>query len=166
MVLDRYFQELLIKHSTNGLLIDTNLLLLFAIGKYDRRRIGSFKRTAVYTVSDFQRLGWLVTQFKKLWTTPNILTEVDNLGRQLPEREWRGFALSLTGLAIEMTEEMVPSVRAMKAPIFARIGLSDAVAISTGRTYLLLSDDLRLCLAAQAAGYDAINFNHLRMQSL
>ena len=163
MVLDQFFRELLIRHATNGLLIDTNLLLMLVIGKYDRRRIESFKRTSTYTLGDFQRLGWLVTQFRKLWTTPNILTEVDNLGRQLPAREWNGFAETLATLTLELTEEVVPSEKAMRHPNFMRLGLSDTVTMSTAHKFLLLSDDLDLYLAAQKAGIDAINFNHLRI---
>ena len=162
MALDQSVTDLLKKHSANGLLIDANLLLLFIIGKYDRRRIESFKRTSAYTQGDFQRLGWVVRQFKKLWTTPNILTEVDNLGRQLHAREWNGFASSISELSLELTEISVPSSLAMTFPIFPRLGLSDTVSISTGHRFLLLSDDLQLYLAALQAGYDAINFNHLR----
>lgn len=160
---DLLLQDLLIKHANNGLLVDTNLLLLFVVGGYDRRRIESFKRTSVYTQNDFQRLGWLTKQFNKLWTTPNILTEVDNLGRQLSEREWSGFVRSLTSFTLEMTEESIPSSCVMGTPIFSRLGLSDTATISIKHKFLLLSDDLRLCLAAQRIGYDAINFNHLRM---
>ncbi len=160
---DSLLTQMLTKHAVNGLLIDTNLLLLLVIGKYDRRRVESFKRTSTYTVRDFQRLGWISSQFRTLWTTPNILTEVDNLGRQLPEREWRGFLQALAGLSLEMREEVVPSSTAMKKPAFPRLGLTDAVIVSTNRKFLLLSDDLNLYLTALKSGIDAINFNHLRL---
>lgn len=154
---------LLKKHSANGLLVDTNLLLLFVVGGYDRRRIENFKRTATYSQRDFQRLGWLVGQFKHLWTTPNILTEVDNLGRQLPRNEWHGFAASLSRLTLKMTAAVVSSANAVVEREFARLGLADTVTLSTNSKFLLLSDDLNLCLAAQLRKIDAINFNHLRM---
>ena len=91
--------DLVGKHRNNGLLIDTNLLLLLVVGIYDRRRITSFKRTAAYTPGDFQKIGWLSKQFSQLWATPNILTEVDNLGRQLPSREHLGFSNALRQLS-------------------------------------------------------------------
>jgi hypothetical protein len=37
----------------NGLLIDTNLLVLFAVGTVNRNRIEKFKRTRQYTKTDF-----------------------------------------------------------------------------------------------------------------
>jgi hypothetical protein len=162
MAPDPLLAQLLGKHRANGLLIDTNLLLLLVIGHYDRRRIESFKRTTTYTRGDFQRIGWLAEQFELLWTTPHILTEVDNLGRQLPQREWQGFAESLAKLTLRMKEEVVPSSSAMRSRSFSRLGLTDTVTISTKQQFLLLSDDLQLYLEAHRAGYDAINFNHLR----
>jgi len=163
MAVDQASAALMAKHAAGGLLIDTNLLLLLAVGNYDRRRTEAFKRTAAYTQRDFQRLGWIASQFRQLLTTPNILTEVDNLGRQLPSREWRGFAESLSKLSLRLTEEVVASSVAMKRTFYARLGLADTVTLSTSLRFLLLSDDFELYLAAQHAGLDAINFNHLRM---
>ena len=39
-----------------GLLIDTNLLVLFAVGSVNRGRIENFKRTRQYTIRDFELL--------------------------------------------------------------------------------------------------------------
>jgi hypothetical protein len=163
MFADRRTEHLLAKHAGNGLFVDTNLLLLYIVGKYDRRRIESFKRTLSYTLRDFQRLGWLIGRFERLWTTPNVMTEVDNLGRQLPEREWPGFLGAFADHAVLLREEVVPTVRATKRKGFDRLGLCDSVTVSTGQEFLLLSDDLGLYLEALKAGIDAINFNHLRM---
>lgn len=154
--------ELISKHKFNGLLIDTNLLLLLVVGLYDRRRIESFKRTATYTQGDFQKLGWLMHQFNHLWTTPNILTEVDNLGRQLPSREWPGFAKSLTEIGLRTREVSVTSSSAMNSPFFKRLGLADSATLMVKESFLLISDDLSLYLEALRHKIDAVNFNHLR----
>jgi hypothetical protein len=37
--------ELISKHRTNGLLVDANLLVLYLVGKTNKRRIPAFKRT-------------------------------------------------------------------------------------------------------------------------
>jgi hypothetical protein len=39
-----------------GLLVDTNLLVLFAVGTVNRNRIETFKRTSQYTKGDFDLL--------------------------------------------------------------------------------------------------------------
>ncbi len=38
------------------LLIDTNVLMLLLIGRWDRKSIPSFRRTATFTVDDFDLL--------------------------------------------------------------------------------------------------------------
>ena len=68
-----------------GLLIDSNLLLLLFVGLRDRDRIQKFKRTAQFTIRDFERLAAFIRRFKEVVTTPSILTEVSNLLGQLPE---------------------------------------------------------------------------------
>ena len=151
------------KHQRNGLLVDTNLLLLLIVGLYDRRRVASFKRTSAYTLDDFQRIGWLVKQFTQLWTTPNILTEVDNLGRQLPTREWKNFSTSLKELCLKMKEENVSSSIVVACPTFDRLGLTDSATLSLKQSFLIISDDFPLYQEALRQGYDAINFNHLRV---
>jgi hypothetical protein len=162
MVRNPMLTQMVSKHRTNGLLLDTNLLLLWVIGSYDRRRIENFKRTAAYTRDDFQKLGWLILQFKQLWTTPNILTEVNNLGRQLPSNEWKGFASAFSSLSLVMKEKFVPASVAVKSQRFAELGLADTVTLEIETNCLLLSDDFKLCLYAQKNGVDAVNFNHLR----
>ena len=164
MALETIFTGLMAAYRSRGILIDTNLLLLLAVGRYDRRRIEVFKRTSVYSLSDFQRLGYIADQFASLWTTPNILTEVDNLGRQLPRREWQGFASSLRSLGVKLTEQYVNSNAVMSSPVFSRLGLADTASLSTQQRFLILSDDLQFYLQALNSGYDAVNFNHLRMQ--
>jgi len=39
-----------------GLLIDTNLLVLFIVGTVNRNRIGNFKRTSKYSKDDYDLL--------------------------------------------------------------------------------------------------------------
>ena len=154
--------DLIGKHRNKGLLIDTNLLLLLVVGLYDRRRIANFKRTAAYTLDDFQKIGWLAKQFSQLWTTPNILTEVDNLGRQLPSREHSGFSNSLRQLSIGMREEYVISSLVTASRTYHWLGLADSATLSLTKSLLIISDDFALYQHALKQGYDAINFNHVR----
>jgi hypothetical protein len=155
-------KDLIAKHRTNGVLIDTNLLLLLIVGLYDRRRIGSFKRTSTYSQRDFQRIGGFAKEFEVLWTTPNIMTEVENLGRQLQSREWPGFARAVRGLFPKMREEYVHSSKAITSPAHSRLGLTDCATLCLGKPFLLISDDLMLYLEAQRVGIDAVNYTHIR----
>jgi hypothetical protein len=50
----------------NGLLIDTNLLVLFVVGSVNANRIGNFKRTRKYGSSDYRLLLRVIDKFKPL----------------------------------------------------------------------------------------------------
>ena len=63
----------------NGILIDTNLLILLLVGSYNEDMILSFKRTKNYTVEDYRYLKLFIAGFEKHFYTPNILTEITNL---------------------------------------------------------------------------------------
>ena len=62
-------QGLIEKHRSNGLLIDTNLLLFYVAGRTNKNRIPNFKRTQKYTIEDFELLTDLSRQFRvrQIW---------------------------------------------------------------------------------------------------
>jgi hypothetical protein len=66
------------------LLVDTNLLVLFAVGNVNRGRIESFKRTRQYTGRDFDLLQKLLDR-SSVHTVAHVLAEVSNL-TDLPGR--------------------------------------------------------------------------------
>jgi hypothetical protein len=155
-------QGLIEKHRSNGLLIDTNLLLLYVVGRTNKNRIPNFKRTQKYTIEDFELLTDLVGQFRVLITTPHVLTEVSNLAA-LHGAELSAFRGLFKQTIEEMDEQYDESRLIAGHSSFERLGLADA-AISTlsRRSFLVLTDDLDLHAALSRAGVDAINFNHIR----
>jgi hypothetical protein len=62
-----------------NLLIDTNLLVLLLIGRWDRDRVPRFRRTQVFSSNDFDILEQHLRLYQKLITTVPVLTEVSNL---------------------------------------------------------------------------------------
>lgn len=64
---------------TNRLLVDTNLLVLYAVGTVNRRRIEIFKRTRQYTIQDLDLLLSALGKWKSLYTIPQVMAEVSNL---------------------------------------------------------------------------------------
>lgn len=160
---DANVSALIAKYRRKGILLDTNLLLLMVVGSYAPPRIASFKRTRVYSLEDFQLLHGLVSQFETRWTTPNILTEVDNLARQLPSAEHQALSLAAHQIASVTNETSRRSSYVMALPSYAKFGLSDSVSILLAEECLVVSDDLPLCHYITGTGRDALNFNHLRL---
>ncbi len=157
------FDQLINKHRADGLLIDTNLLLLYLVGRTNKNRILTFKRTQRYTIEDFELVELLIAQFATLITTPHVLTELSNLGTL------QGTELSRLRIlfkeTVEHTQEFYDESRHIVSDAaFNRLGLADA-AITTlcRRSMLVLTDDLPLYLGLTQRGVDVINFNHIRI---
>ena len=156
-------EQLAQRYKQAGIVVDTNILLLYFIGALDRDLIPKFKRTRQFTVEDHTILIRILDFFDKVVTTPNILTEVSNLSGQLGEpvrsEYFRKFSSDITLLE----EEYVASQDVADRQEFVRFGLTDAGLIHLTRgKYLVLTDDFRLSQYLQSAGVDVINFNHIR----
>ncbi|MGD0517565.1 MAG: hypothetical protein ABSA26_08525 [Thermoguttaceae bacterium] len=75
-----YLGQLIHQYSRQGIIVDTNVLLLFFVGKYEPLLIAKHKRTRQYSIEDFQILEKFLKLFQnRIITTPNILTEASNL---------------------------------------------------------------------------------------
>ncbi len=75
--LEKVFQY---AHTRNrdGIILDTVVLLLLFIGKYDPKYISKFEPTHEYTEKDFELLNKIIRPFKKIYVTPQIIAEVSN----------------------------------------------------------------------------------------
>jgi rRNA-processing protein FCF1 len=160
-----YFSNLIAQYRNKGLLIDSNLLLLYFVGSYDPERIGTFKRTHSrgFTPDDFDLLLRLLTPFGAVVTTPNILTEVSNLSNQLRDDEKDTYYSVFADRAGLLTEQYTESKKICRLEHFRNFGLTDSGIISMAKgNYLVLTDDAPLVGYLQNVGIDVINFNHLR----
>ncbi|MDT7778927.1 MAG: hypothetical protein QOC99_1439 [Acidobacteriota bacterium] len=158
-----YLDTLLAQYKSRGVVIDTNLLLLYFVGIFDTSRIPKFKRTITFTVEDFHTLFKFFNYFDKVVTTPNILTEVNSFAGQLPG-DIKALFNSVFAARLSGIEEHYKKSNALaRLPHFSKFGLTDSgiADLAQGR-YLVLTDDLRLFGYLQNLGIDAINFNQLR----
>ncbi len=154
---------LLTKYYQKGIVIDTNILLLYLVGIVNRERIPRFKRTAQFIPEDYDLLLQLINSFQKVVTTPNILTEVNSLANQLGEPERSQCLKIFTLLTSQIREEYLESSIVANDDIFSRFGLTDCGIMYLAKDkYLVLTDDLKLSLYLKAQGIDTINFNNLR----
>lgn len=154
--------------SKAGLVIDTNLVLLYLVGLHDPDRIESFKRTRVYSVDDFSLLVYYINLFDGFSTTPNILTEVSNF---IDREQYDGVPLLtvLRDKVIYREEHYVESriVLSNEDETFIKFGISDTVLYHLAQAnYFILSVDASLCAFLESKGLPALNFNHIRSNRL
>lgn len=155
--------QLVERYRSRGVLVDSNVLLLYFVGAYQRQLVPRFKRTAQFTVQDYDLLVHFLSNFRQIATTPNILTEVNSLLRQLGE-PFKTECGTAFGRAIGLLgEHYVPSADTARLDQFARLGLTDTVIAHLAEgSYLVLTDDLKLASFLQRVPVDVVNFNHLR----
>jgi len=160
-------QNTIQRYCNRGVVVDANLLLLYFVGKFDRRRIETFKRTNVYTAEDFDLLAGLLGRFTVLLTTPNILTEVSNLSHQLPDRARARYYHDFRKQLVLLNERYVPSASVRKKRYFDRLGLTDSVIVDLARDrYRVLTDDVVLTVCLTEEGLDVVNFTNIRFADL
>lgn len=159
-----YAALLLEKYRARGVLIDTNLLLVYLIGSFDRTLFGRLSRLENYSEADFDLLVRLVAQFPAIVTTPHILTEVSNLAMNAVYRNKHEDLLAQFSAMIKLlVEESLASAQLSDKPLFIQFGIADTAIEHLSRDkYLVVSDDLRFVARLESEGVDVLNFNHIR----
>lgn len=162
-----YYESILKKYINKGILIDTNLLLLFLIGSFDKKAISTFKRleNQGYDEKDFLIVSNIMRASKKLITTPNILTEISNLSFQFKykiKEKYNSFLLK----TIENFNEIYINSNSIKEKDFSSLGLTDSIILKLSDDCLIVTDDAKLCSFIEHKKKDFINLNHLRMLNL
>ena len=161
--MNEYLDALIARYRSRGVLIDANLLILYLVGEFDPQQIPRFRRTRQYEEGDYRLLKAFLELFATKVTTPNILTEVSNLSRDMPDWLRGQFFESLRARFELLTEEYQPSPAGAAEPIFIRLGLTDAIITQIARQrYLVITDDFPLSNYLATIQTDVININHLR----
>jgi hypothetical protein len=155
-----------IESTRTGLLIDTNLLVLYAVGTVNRGRIETFKRTSKYKSGDYDLLVRVLGKFKRLYTVAHVLAEVSNLiDLSGPERLQARLILKAT---ISLLDEVnMRSSLAAEDNLYQDLGLVDAAigAVARANSCAVLTDDLGLYLRLSHDKVTVFNFTHLLVQA-
>lgn len=128
----------------NGLLIDTNLLLVMIIGGIDEGRyIEQSKRLNAFCIEDYYILWEIVKQYKEVWITPYIATEVSNLIDLNGHAGVRAFELAREIFGYFKQAETLISDDC-KGGFFTRFGITDSSIISLSKDFYILTNDTRM----------------------
>lgn len=146
-----------------GLLVDTNLLVLFVVGSVNCDRIENFKRTQKYGKRDYELLLRKLSGFTHLYTLAHVMAEVSNL-TDLTGDERALARQVLKEMLSTLREPEMASLRAARSGTYDRLGLVDSAIATASREhgFAVLTDDLDLYLALSHEGLPAINFAHLQ----
>lgn len=146
----------------NAIIVDTNLLLLWAVGEFDSSLIGK-RRLDVFAVEDYDTLLRLTSRFRRNLTTPHVLAELSDLADScVPQLRWREFREFLKQFIDRFDESWVRAAELCESNDFMKLGLPDAsicrLALEAG---LVVTKDNDLYQHLLALGINVENFNHL-----
>lgn len=146
-----------------GVLLDTNLFLVYLVGLLDPTLVPNFKRTEGYRIEDFQLLSRLILPVEKLFTTPHVATEVHNLANHLSAEQSLRLRKLFTSIVPNLKESHRPATRLCAGDAYLKFGLADAAIHQIGKTRLVLTDDFPLSAYIEGTGGNVINFTNLRV---
>ena len=151
------------KYYSKGILVDTGPLLLLVVGLSDQNQIEQFPRTRLHTIEHFNRLKLILAEFRRVVTTPNILTEVcDLLGKFSAPIKEDVLLMSLAPCMDGMEEKYIESKSLGKTACFKTLGLADASIVNNAKDkYLVLTEDLPLWAHLRKNKIAAVNFTQL-----
>jgi hypothetical protein len=147
------------------LAIDSNLLVLLAVGQVERAWITRHKRLRTdYSEVDFDFLTRVITGFQSVVITPNSATEASNLIKFGVSDPLRATFLAALGLIFRSADELYrPSSDLSRQPAYQALGLADAAWLSFQDDRLvLLTADRDLYLAAVREGRNAYFFKDVK----
>ena len=154
-----YLLGLIQKYKQKGLLIDTNILLLFIVGSIDISLIRDFKRTANFSENDFVKVTKFIDYFDLKITTPHVLTEVIDF---IDNRQY--LQAVLKGNIENSKEIFIESSELSKQKTFLKFGLADSSVTYTAKdNYLIFTDDRPLYGFLINSQIDAVNLDQIRM---
>jgi len=159
--------QLVPRYRQRGLLLDTNLLLIWLVGQHRPAWIGKRRKLEAYNADDLRRLRGFVGRFDQLLVTPAILAEVSNLALYTAyDHERADLLRAFQALINVLAERQPPSMEVADLPSFAWLGLPDATIehIAKWRRAFILSHDLDLVQQLQGQNLAALNFAYLRSQ--
>jgi rRNA-processing protein FCF1 len=159
--------DLIREHRDTGVLVDTNMLLVYLVGLLEPVLVERVNPNRAYSLRDFERVATVLSQFKTLIVTPAILAEVTNLAASRLLDFHNGQFLRMLASALptsRYTERLVKldSVCARKG--FALFGFTDATVEEVGASGVpVFTDDSKLYERLSSLSIKVFNYNHIRM---
>lgn len=154
-----YLLKLVQKYKQKGLLVDTNILLLYIVGSFDIDLIQNFKRTDIFSRDDFEKVSKFIDFFNIKIVVPHVLTQVSDFINNRQNLQ------SVLKVFIENSQEvLIESTDLSKRETFLKFGLADtSVAFTAKDNYLIFTDDRPLYGFLINSNIDAVNLDQIRM---
>ncbi len=155
-----YVDFLVQKYRSRGLLLDSNLLLLYLVGSVNPLLVGTgnYNKLSSFTTQQIAILRHLTSLFQRLVTTAHILTEVSNLVGFMHDAGRLQVFQSFASTLEMISEQEISSYQVARRNEFKYIGLTDSVLAELSSRFLIVSNDGRMVNLLRDAGLDALKW--------
>jgi rRNA-processing protein FCF1 len=148
-----------------GIIVDSNIMLLFLVGCYDISYIHMFKRTIKYTEEEYYFIRDLLnTNYYKdrVYTSPHILTELSNLSTMQGERRRKYFNI-FSKILDNTCEIYIEKNKILKFQELSKFGITEIGIYKMAKecNLLVLTDDFRLSSYLSDKFVDVINLRNI-----
>jgi len=138
----------------NGLIIDTNILLLYIVGKFDIEWIKKFSRTEKYSVEIFSIIDWLISFYNKhIYISPQIISELSNISPEASKKNNKDVEIVIEYFKVfkeilmkVFFEKYIHKDKILNFPYLYKYGVTDLsiYKLAKDNNYLVVTDDFRL----------------------
>jgi rRNA-processing protein FCF1 len=152
------------RYVSKGIIVDTNVFLLYLAVKCDRRFARSWTRIQDFEEKDYDLIVTYLGPFVRQIVTPQIIAEVSNLWPNYELPRDKAFIDGAIELIVECSEHHTRLESLVENRWLSRIGFTDVSICEAARRldYLVLSTDFELVGRMEKDGLPVVNFNHLR----
>ena len=148
---------------TRAVLLDTQLMVLLAVGLTSAGIIAKHKNLTEFTRDDFDLLLFLLGRDTPLILLPNTVSEAANLLRHHRDPERRAIMETFARLIAAHREVYIASTIVAARREYHRLGITDSAILQCcASDREILTADAGLYIAAMQLGMPETNFNHKR----
>lgn len=137
-----------------GLIVDTNILLLYIVGKFNTEYIKKFRRTEIYNANVFSVISWLISFFdKRIYISPQIISELSNLSPEASKKNNKDIEMVVEYFKVfkeiltkVFFEKYIHKDEILSFPYLYKYGVTDLsiYKLAKDNNYLVVTDDFKL----------------------
>jgi rRNA-processing protein FCF1 len=140
-------------------IIDTNIFILFLAGQINENKIQRYTRNSLYTKEDYYLLLNILSNYDRIITSPNILTEVDNILNRITGEDKYKYLVLVMAIYKQTIEKYIKTEIISRNWFFDTLGITDsAILMMAKESELLISGDSSLCDHARSLNIKTFDF--------
>lgn len=138
---DTNLSVLLGRYPYKGVVIDTQLLVLYLVGIFNPNDIKNNKRTCDYSLTDFNLLLKVMQAYSKIIITQSVLAETTNHLDTLNRKYNTTFYSTIANILTQFEAMDTKTKDVLTGPTFSKLGFTDASLDILSKEYVVLTHD-------------------------